>query len=147
MHEGHGLLTHEIGLLQGGDDTRLGGRRDHSHRVALILSPLQHLVGTWALLALRRELLRHLVELTRDEFVLLFVAHLDVVLLHEPLDHAAEVHTDKVCQETVDGVPLVDVVLLHDLIGEISAGLEGETLRHAEGVVTVEEDVFDLKIE
>jgi hypothetical protein len=38
-------------------------------------------------------------------------------------------------------------VLLEHLVGEIGTCLEGETLRLAEGVVTVEEDVLDLKCE
>lgn len=138
------MLTHETGLLERGDDTRFGGRRDDGHRVALIMSPLQHLVGSWALHAALGELLRDFLELTGDERLLLFIAHLEVVLLHESLDHAAEVHAHEVGEEAIDGVFLVDVVLLHDLVGEIGAGFESETLRLAESVVAVEEDIFDL---
>ena len=132
------LLTHETSLLERGDHTRFGGRRDDGHRVALIMSPLQHLVGSWALDAALGELLRDFIKLTRDERILLFIAHLEVVLLHESLDHAAEVHAHEVGEEAID------VVLLHDLVGEVGAGFEGETLRLAESVVTVEEDIFDL---
>jgi len=35
-------------------------------------------------------------------------------------------------------------MLLEDLVRELSAGLEGEVLRLAEGVVAVEEDVLGL---
>jgi len=33
-----------------------------------------------------------------------------------------------------------------DLIGEFRAGLEGERFREDEGIITVEEDFFDLRI-
>jgi len=33
---------------------------------------------------------------------------------------------------------------LHDLVGEISTGFEGKTLRLAESVVTIEENIVDL---
>ena len=71
---------------------------------------LIHSSCSWALLALGRELL---IELTSHELVLLFLAHLEVVLLHH-------------------------------LVGEIGTCFECKTLGLAEGVVTVEEDVFDL---
>ena len=38
-------------------------------------------------------------------------------------------------------------MLLEHLVGEIRTCLEGKTLRLAEGVVTVEEDVLDLECE
>jgi hypothetical protein len=36
-------------------------------------------------------------------------------------------------------------VALKDLIGNLGAGLEGEFFREDEGVVTIEEDVCDLR--
>ena len=66
------------------------------------------------------------------------------MLLLEADEHVAEVVTDEVLEERVDSVGSVDVVLLHHLIGEIGTCFERETLRLAESVVTVEEDVFDL---
>ena len=66
------------------------------------------------------------------------------MLLLEADEHVAEVVADEVFEERVDSVGSVDVVLLHHLIGEIGTCFERETLRLAESVVTVEEDVFDL---
>lgn len=141
---GDRLLTHEVRLLQGGNDTRLGRRRDDSHRVALSFDPLELLCDTRALLALGRELLRHLVKLTSHELILLLLAHREVVLLLQSDEHVAEVVPDEVFEKGVDIVGDINVVLLHHLIGEIGTCFEGETLGLAEGVVTVEEDVFNL---
>ena len=137
-------LTHKTGLLEGGNDARLGRGGDDSHWVALVVSPLQLLVRTWALHTASGQLLGDLVELTVDELVLLIFTHLEVMLLHESLDHPAEVHAHEVGEEAIDGVGLVDVVLLHDLVGKVGACFEGETLRLAESVVAVEEDILDL---
>ena len=62
-------------------------------------------------------------------------------------DHAAEVHADELAEQAINGVGFVDIVLLANLVGELRASFEGETLRLAESVVTVEEDVLDLSIE
>ena len=138
------VRTHEVGLLEGGNDTRLSRRGDDSHRVALSLDPLHLLRHPWALLALGRELLGDLVELAGDEGVLLFLIHGEVVLLLEAEEHVAEVVAHEVLEKGVDIVDGVDVVLLHHLIGEVGTSFEGETLRLAESVVTVEEDVLGL---
>lgn len=58
--------------------------------------------------------------------------------------HAAEVLADERLEELVDGVLVVDVVLLEDLIAELGAGFEGEELGLGERVVAVEEDIVDL---
>jgi hypothetical protein len=139
-------LTHEVGLLQGGDDTRLGGGRDNRHGVALSLDPLELLGHAWALGALLGELLGDLAKLTGNEVLLLLVRHGEVVLLLQADEHVAEVVADEVFEEGVGVVGGIDVVLLHHLVGEISTGLERQTLGLAEGVVAVEEDVFDLPL-
>jgi hypothetical protein len=66
------------------------------------------------------------------------------VLLLEPDEHVAEVVAHEVFEQRVGIVGGIDVVLLHHLIGEIGTCFEGETLRLAESVVTVEEDVLGL---
>lgn len=111
----------------------------------MILDPLQLLIGAGAFLALLRELLGDSVKLSGDILVHFILAHLEVVLLLQANEHVAEVVADEVFEEGVDIVSGIDIVLFHDLIGEIGTGLEGQTLRLAEGVVTVEEDVFDLQ--
>lgn len=110
-------LTHETSLLERGNDTRLGRGGHDSHGVALVLDPLQLLVGTGALLALGRQLLGDLVELTGDEIVLLVLGHLEVVLLLDADEHVAEVVADELLQQLVDGVGGVNVVLLQHLVG------------------------------
>jgi hypothetical protein len=74
----------------------------------------------------------------------LFRRHLKVVLLLQSDEHATEVLTNKVLKERVDGVAFFDAILLEKFVGEFGAGFEGKTLREDEGVVAVEEDVFDL---
>ena len=39
---------------------------------------------------------------------------------------------------------LVDSIYLHDFIDQIGAGLKGKVLRLDEGIVTVEQKIFDL---
>ena len=60
-------------------------------------------------------------------------------------EHVAKVVADEVLKERIGIIAGVDLVLLEHLVGEIGTCLEGETLRLAEGVVTVEEDVLDLE--
>jgi hypothetical protein len=67
------------------------------------------------------------------------------VLGLQGIEHAAEVVADKVFEQLLSGVLVVDLVLCEDLIGELGAGLESQTLRLAERVVAVEEDVLDLR--
>ena len=110
----------------------------------MVLGPLELFGDTGALDALLGELFDDLAELTVDELVNLVAAHLEIVLLLQAEEHVAEVVADKVLEERVGVIVGVNVVLLEYLVGEIGACLEGKTLRLAEGVVTVEEDVFDL---
>ena len=72
------------------------------------------------------------------------MAHGEVVLLLKANEHVAEVVAYEVFEQRVGVVGGIDVVLLHHLIGEIGTCFERETLRLAESVVTVEEDIFDL---
>ena len=109
------------------------------------MDPGEHLVGTRALNTLSRELLGHLIQLTVNELILLFLAHLEVVLLLQCLDHAAEVHANEALEKAIYGVCFVDVVFLHDLVGEVGASPEGKTLGLAESVVAVQEDILDLR--
>ena len=122
------ILTHEVGLLERGDDTWLGRGRDDGHWVALSLDPLQLLGHTRALLALRTELLRDLVELTSNEALHVIVRHAEVVLLLQPFEHVAEVVAHEVFEEGVGVVFGVDVVLLHHLVGEVCTCFESEPL-------------------
>ena len=140
------ILTHEVGLLERGNDTWFSRSRDDGHWVALCLDPLQLLRHTGALLALGTELLGDLVELTSHEALHVVVGHGEVVLLLEALEHVAEVVADEVFKERVGVVFGIDVVLLHHLVGEVCTCFESEPLRLAEGVVAVEEDVLDLCI-
>jgi hypothetical protein len=142
--DGLKILTHEVALLERGDDTRLGGGRDDGHGVALLLHPLELLSHARALSALLRELLGDLAELTSHEVVLLLLWHLEVVLLLQAENHVAEIVPHEVFEQRVGVVSGLDVVLLHDLVGEIRTCLERQTLGLAERVVAVEEDVLDL---
>jgi hypothetical protein len=59
--------------------------------------------------------------------------------------HAAEVVADEVLEQGLGRVALVgDAMLVEDLVGELGAGLKGQVLRLAEGVVAVEQDVLGL---
>ena len=111
------------------------------------MHPREHLIGTGTFLTPGGEFLGDLLKLTGDVRILLLLAHCEVVLLLQTYDHVTEVVPDEVRQEAVDRVGFTDVVLLHNLIGEISACFERKTLRLAKRIVTVQEDVFDLQIE
>ena len=81
-----------------------------------------------------------------EPVVELGVVHGEVLLGLEGLEHAAEVVSDKVLEQLLGRVALRLALLLEDLIGELGAGLEGETLRLAECVVAVEQDVLGLTL-
>ena len=74
----------------------------------------------------------------------LVLRHLEVVLLLEGHHHPTEVLTDEVDNELVASVAVSDVVLSKDLIGEIRACFERKLFGEDQGVVTVEQEVFDL---
>lgn len=141
-----GEEAHEVGLLEGCNDTWLGGGRDDRHWVALSLGPLELLSDTWALDALLAQLGSDAAELHVDILVDLLRRHGEVVLLLEADEHVAEIVADEVLEQRVGGVASIDAVLLQNLIGEVGTSFEGETLRLAEGVVAVEEDVLDLQL-
>jgi hypothetical protein len=132
-------------LLDGGNYSGLGAGGDDAHLIALLLSPLHHLWGTWAWLALLGELGGDGTEFTINVLVNLLGFHLEVVDFLELVAHASEVLADEGLEELVDRVGVVDVVLLEDLIAELGAGLEGEEFGECEGVVAVEKDVGDLR--
>ena len=92
------------------------------------------------------ELGDHAVFLLRDVALHLIVRDLEVELLLQRDDHAAEVLAHEVGEELGPRVALVDVELGEDLIAEVGAGFEGEFLRKDEGVVAVEEDFGDLDV-
>ena len=137
--------AHEVGSLQTGNDTGLGRRADDGHGVALGFDPLHLLSDTGAFLAFLGELLGDTSEFLGDIVVLLLRAHGEVVLLLEADEHVAEVVANEIFEQRVGGVAGIDAVFLHDLIGEVRTSLEGQTLRLAQRVVAVEEDVFNLK--
>jgi hypothetical protein len=135
----------QVGLLDGSNDTALGRGADNGHGVALLLELVELLGYAGALDGLLAELLGDGAQLALDKVLKLRVGHLEVVLLLEPLEHATEVVADKVLEELVRRVAVVDIVLLEHLVGELGAGLEGEALGLHERVVAVEEDVADLR--
>jgi hypothetical protein len=140
-----GEEVHEVGLDQRGEDTRLGGRRDDGHGVAVVFGPLQLLGDAGALDALLGKLVDDLAELAVDVLVHLVVTHLEAVLLLQADEHVAEVVADEVLEERIGVIAGVDGVLLEHLVGEVGAGFEGETLGLAEGVVAVEKEVLYLE--
>jgi len=64
----------------------------------------------------------------------------------QAFEHAAEVLADEVFEELRAGVAVGETFFFEDLVGQIGAGLEGEGFGEDEGVVAVEEDVFDLGV-
>lgn len=60
--------------------------------------------------------------------------------------HATEVLTDELLEELVDRVALSLAILLQQLVGEVSASLKGKTLREAESVVAIKQNVLDLEM-
>lgn len=136
----------DAGLLYGGNDTALGRGADDGHGVALFLELVKLSGNTGALDGLLAELLGDSTKLLLDIVVELGVGHGEVVLLLEALEHATEVVSDEVLEQRVGGVAGVDVVLLHDDVGQLSASREGHTLRLDERVVAVEHDVLDLPV-
>lgn len=115
----------DAGLLQRGDNTWFGRGADDRHGVAGLLQTFQLLWSTWAWSGFGLELLDDFSEFTTDVLLELFLWHLEVVLLLEADQHSTEVLTDEIFKEGIDGVPLGDIVLLEQLIGEIGAGFEG----------------------
>ena len=69
------------------------------------------------------------------------------MLLLESDEHAAEVFPYELLEKGVDGVGGIDVVLLQHFIRELRACLERQTLRLAESVVAVKENIFHLTSE
>ena len=67
------------------------------------------------------------------------------MLLFQALEHASEVVADEVFKERLGGVSFLHAFLLQEFVGEVGTCLEGEVLRLAKGVVTVEEDILDLQ--
>ena len=53
--------------------------------------------------------------------------------------------TDEVLEQLLGAIAVGEAMLLKDLVGELGASLEGETFRLHQGVVAIEEDVFDLE--
>lgn len=123
-----GEVLHLIGLDQAGDNTRLGAGADDAHGVALLLEALELLGRTWARLSLLAELPRDAVELLADVALQFSVRQCEVVLLLKAHAHAAEVLADEVLEESIGGIALGEALLLHNLVGQVGAGLEGETL-------------------
>lgn len=135
----------QVGLAERSNNTALCRSADDGHGVTLLLEPLELLSHAGALGCLLAELLGDGAKLGLDKLLELLVGHLEVVLGLESEKHAAEVVANKVLEEALGRVALVvDAMLLEDLVGELGAGLKGEVLRLAEGVVAVEQDVLGL---
>ena len=137
----------KVGLLERGNDSALGGGADDGHGVALVLKLLQLLGDARTLNSLLTELLGDRAELARHEVIDVLVTHGEAVLLLQTVEHAAEVVADVVLEQLGTGVVrrVLDIVLLHHLVGEVGAGLESKMLRLDERVVAVEHDVLDLR--
>lgn len=69
---------------------------------------------------------------------------LDVVEFLERKEHAAEVLTDKLLDQSLAGETDLELTTLADLVDKAGAGLEGELLGEDEGVVAVEQESGDL---
>ena len=132
-----GEVLVDASLLERGNNARLGGGADNGHLVALLLQTLKLLGCTWAWFAFGLELGSDRTQFLSDIFLKLVCWHLEVVLLLETNHHATEVLPNEGFEQVIHSVTLLDVVHLKKFIGEICASLEGETLRQAEGVVTV----------
>ena len=89
----------DAGLLDGSDDAALGGSRDNRHRVALLLELGELLSHARALDSLLAELESDGAEFLCDKVLHLVVGHLELVLLLQALEHAAEVVADKVLEQ------------------------------------------------
>jgi len=139
-----GEVVVDLDLLDTGDDARLGRRADDRHRVALLLEVLELLRHAGADGGLLGEFEGDGAEFAVDVVVHLGLRHLEVELLLEAVEHAAEVLADEVGEELFDGVAFLDVMFLEELVGQVGAGFKGEVFGEDEGVVAVEEDVFDL---
>ena len=126
-----GEVVHDVGLLKTGNHTRLCTGADNAHGVSLLLEFLQLLRCTRAWLALLTELLGDTTEFLANVVVKLFWRHGEVVLLLKTDTHATEVLPNEVFEEGFGGIAGIDVVLLHDFIGEVGTSLEGEVLAEA----------------
>jgi len=66
------------------------------------------------------------------------------VQLLQAYQHAAEVLADELFEEILLSVSCGDAMFMEDFVGQIGAGLEGQTFGLNEGVVAIEENVLDL---
>ena len=133
-------------LLDTGKDSRFGGGRDNGHAVlSRFLQLLELGSGTFTLLGVCFEILDHLIHLLADIVVQLILGYGKVVFLLDGHHHAAEVLADEVFDELVASVAVRDALLLEDGVGEIGTCFEGEHFREDKSVVTVEEEIFDLR--
>lgn len=139
-----GEVVRDADLLNAGHDTGLRRGGDDGHGVALVLDPFEHLRSARAWLALLAQFRSDATELHLDVAVNLLVGHVEVVLVLQAIEHAAEVVTHKLLEQLVDRVASGAVILGKHLIGEIGASLESQTLTQAESVVAVQEDVLNL---
>ena len=126
-----GEVMHDVGLLETGNNTRLCTGADNAHWVSLLLELLQLLWCTRAWLAFLAEFLCDSTEFLTNVVVKLLWRHGEVVLLLKTDAHAAEVLPNEVFEEGFGGIAGIDVVLLHDLIGQVGTGLEGKMLAEA----------------
>ena len=115
-------------LLYAGDDTGLGGGADNGHGVALLLQALKLLRNAGAGLALLAQLGGDGAELAVNVGIDLIRGHGEAVLLLQADEHAAEVVADEVLQQLLNGVALRLAPFLQDLVSQVRAGLEGQTL-------------------
>lgn len=113
----------------------------------MVLDPLHCLWDTWAWNRLLAELGGHGTELTIDVAVNLLGRHLEVVDLLQLVAHATEVLANEGLEKLVHIVTVVDIVLLEDLVAELSAGLKCKELGLSERVVAVEKDVVNLRVQ
>ena len=126
-----GEVVHDVGFLETGNHTRLCTGADNAHWVSLLLELLQLLWCTRAWLAFLAEFLCDSTEFLTNVVVKLLWRHGEVVLLLKTDAHATEVLPNEVFEEGFGGIAGIDVVLLHDLIGQVGTSLEGKMLAEA----------------
>lgn len=140
-----GKVFIDASFLQRGNDTGLGGGADNGHRIALLLEGLELLRRTGARSAFLAQLGGDGTKLTVNVGISLIGRHGKAMLLLEANEHTTEVLANEVLKQLLNGVPLRLAPFLEDLISQVGASLKSQTLRQAEGIVAVEQDVFDLK--
>lgn len=133
-------------LLDGGTDAAQSRGRDNSHVVfSRALQSLEFFGDANAGRGLGLQLGDDLVFLFLDVALNLLLGHFEAVLALQRDHHAAEVLADEILDELLASVAVGNVALGEDLVGNVGAGLESQLLGHDEGVVTIEQELSNLR--